>query len=38
LYPASTILLAVWLLRERTSKRQSFGMAAAMVAVALIAR
>ncbi len=36
LYPASTILLAVWLLKERTSPRQALGMAAALVAVALI--
>jgi len=36
LYPASTILLAAWLLKERTSPRQALGMAAALVAVALI--
>lgn len=36
LYPASTILLAAWLLKERTSPRQAVGMAAALVAVALI--
>ena len=36
LYPASTILLAVWLLKERTNRRQALGMAAALVAVALI--
>ncbi|HET9088390.1 MAG TPA: EamA family transporter, partial [Acidobacteriaceae bacterium] len=36
LYPASTILLAAWLLNERTSARQAAGMAAALVAVALI--
>ncbi|MHB1673143.1 MAG: EamA family transporter [Acidobacteriaceae bacterium] len=36
LYPASTILLAAWLLKERTSRRQAVGMAAALVAVALI--
>ncbi len=36
LYPASTILLAVWLLKERTSVRQAVGMTAALAAVALI--
>jgi len=36
LYPASTILLAAWLLKERTSPRQAAGMAVALVAVALI--
>lgn len=36
LYPASTILLAVWLLKERTTLRQGVGMAAALVAVGLI--
>jgi drug/metabolite transporter (DMT)-like permease len=36
LYPASTILLAAWLLKERASLRQAAGMAAALVAVALI--
>jgi drug/metabolite transporter (DMT)-like permease len=36
LYPASTILLAIWLLKERTSRRQALGMTAAMVAVVLI--
>ena len=36
LYPASTILLAVWLLHERTNRRQAIGMTAALVAVALI--
>lgn len=36
LYPAATIVLAVWLLKERTTRRQAFGMAAALVAVALI--
>ena len=36
LYPASTILLAIWLLKERTSPRQALGMSAALVAVALI--
>lgn len=36
LYPASTILLAIWLLKERTTPRQAIGMTAALVAVALI--
>ncbi len=36
LYPASTILLAAWLLKERTSLRQAIGMGAALAAVALI--
>lgn len=36
LYPASTILLAAWLLKERTSLRQYVGMASALVAVVLI--
>ncbi len=36
LYPASTILLAIWLLHERTNRRQALGMTAALVAVALI--
>jgi drug/metabolite transporter (DMT)-like permease len=36
LYPAATIALAVWLLKERASRRQTVGMAAALVAVALI--
>lgn len=36
LYPASTILLAAWLLHERTNRRQELGMTAALVAVALI--
>jgi drug/metabolite transporter (DMT)-like permease len=36
LYPASTILLAAWLLKERTTLRQTLGMIAALVAVALI--
>ncbi len=36
LYPAGTILLAVWLLRERTTRSQSAGMALAIVAVAMI--
>jgi drug/metabolite transporter (DMT)-like permease len=36
LYPASTILLAIWLLKERTTPRQAVGMVAALAAVALI--
>lgn len=36
LYPASTILLAIWLLKERASRRQTVGMIAALTAVALI--
>ena len=36
LYPAVTILLAVWILKERTSRTQSFGMGLALVAVGLI--
>jgi drug/metabolite transporter (DMT)-like permease len=36
LYPASTILLAAWLLRERTTRSQAVGMVLAMVAVVLI--
>lgn len=36
LYPASTILLAAWLLKERPSPRQALGMTAALVAVVLI--
>jgi drug/metabolite transporter (DMT)-like permease len=36
LYPASTILLAGWLLRERFSGLQKLGMGAAVVAVVLI--
>jgi drug/metabolite transporter (DMT)-like permease len=36
LYPASTILLAAWLLHERANRRQALGMTAALVAVALI--
>jgi len=36
LYPASTILLAAWLLRERTTRRQMVGMLLALPAVVLI--
>ena len=36
LYPAVTILLAVWLLRERTRTSQAVGMALALTAVMLI--
>jgi len=36
LYPASTILLAAWVLKERCSRRQGFGMDIAAVAVVLI--
>ncbi len=36
LYPASTILLAIWLLKERASRRQAVGMISALAAVALI--
>lgn len=36
LYPASTILLAAWLLKERATSRQTVGMVAALAAVALI--
>ena len=36
LYPASTILLAAWILRERPTARQGLGMAIAAVAVVLI--
>jgi drug/metabolite transporter (DMT)-like permease len=36
LYPAVTIVLAVWILKERTSRVQTFGMALALAAVALI--
>lgn len=37
LYPASTILLAAWMIKERPTKRQGWGMAVAGVAVVLIA-
>ncbi|GAC1478584.1 MAG: DMT family transporter [Steroidobacteraceae bacterium] len=36
LYPASTILLAAWMLHERPTCRQAFGMAVAVLAVVLI--
>ncbi len=36
LYPASTILLAAVLLRERTTRRQTAGMVLALIAVVLI--
>ncbi len=38
LYPASTILLAAWLLHERPTRRQGIGMLAAAAAVAMITR
>lgn len=37
LYPASTILLAAWVMKERPTRRQAWGMAVAGVAVVLIA-
>ena len=36
LYPASTILMAAWMLRERPTRRQGLGMMAAAVAVVMI--
>jgi drug/metabolite transporter (DMT)-like permease len=36
LYPASTILLAAWTLRERPTRRQGLGMAVAAAAVVMI--
>jgi len=37
LYPASTILLAAWVMKERPTRRQGLGMVVAVVAVVLIA-
>lgn len=37
LYPAGTMLLAAWLLRERATRSQAAGMVLALAAVALIA-
>jgi drug/metabolite transporter (DMT)-like permease len=36
LYPASTILLAAWMLKERPTRRQGLGMAVAAAAVVMI--
>lgn len=36
LYPASTILLAAWMLHERPTRRQGFGMVVAAAAVVMI--
>jgi drug/metabolite transporter (DMT)-like permease len=36
LYPAGTILLAVWLLHERATRSQTIGMGLALLAVAMI--
>jgi drug/metabolite transporter (DMT)-like permease len=38
LYPAGTILLAAWWLKERPTRRQAVGMVAALVAVAMITK
>jgi drug/metabolite transporter (DMT)-like permease len=37
LYPASTILLAAWMLKEAPTRRQGWGMGVAAGAVVLIA-
>ncbi len=36
LYPAVTILLAAWILKEKTTARQALGMALALIAVVLV--
>jgi drug/metabolite transporter (DMT)-like permease len=36
LYPASTILLAAWVLHERPTRRQVLGMVVALAAVGMI--
>jgi drug/metabolite transporter (DMT)-like permease len=36
LYPAGTILLAAWYLKERPTRRQMVGMGAALAAVVMI--
>lgn len=36
LYPASTILMAAWMLRERPTRRQGWGMAVAALAVVMV--
>jgi len=36
LYPGGTILLAIWLLRERATRKQTVGMGLALLAVAMI--
>jgi drug/metabolite transporter (DMT)-like permease len=36
LYPALTILLALWLLKERATRSKAVGMALALVAVVVI--
>jgi uncharacterized membrane protein len=37
LYPASTILMAAWRMKERPTRRQAWGMAVAGIAVVLVA-